>query len=77
MQKYLSNPLNTKIPGDDSLMKFRNRKNKAMEKILAQEKGTLAIIAHAEVNSIIIFKLLILPFSYFWQIKQDIGAINI
>ena len=69
--------INTKIPGDESLMKFRNRKNKPMEKILAQEKGTLAIIAHAGVNRIIICNLLKLPFSYSWQVKQDIGAINI
>ena len=58
-------------------MKFRNRINKAMEKILAQEKGTVAIISHAGVNRIIICNLLKLPLSYFWQIKQDIGAINI
>ena len=58
-------------------MKFRNRINKAMEKILAQEKGTAAIVSHAGVNRIIICNLLILPFSYFWQIKKDIVAINI
>ncbi len=76
-QKYLSNPLNTKIPGAESLLKFRNRINKAVEKILAQEKGTIVIVSHAGVNRIIICSLFKLPFSYFWQIKQDIGAINI
>ena len=76
-QKYLSNPLNTKIPGAESLLKFRNRINKAIEKILAQKKGTVAIISHAGVNRIIICSLFKLPLSYFWQIKQDIGAINI
>jgi alpha-ribazole phosphatase len=76
-QKYLSDPLNTKIPGAESLTKFRNRINKATEKILAQDKGMVAVVSHAGVNRIIICNLLKLPFSYFWQIKQDIGAINI
>ena len=76
-RKYLSDPLNTKIPEGESLLKFRNRINKALEKILAQEKGTIVIISHAGVNRIIICSLLKLPLSYLWQIKQDIGAINI
>lgn len=77
VRKYLSDPLNTKIPEGESLLKFRNRVNKALEEILAQEKGTIVIISHAGVNRIIICGLLRLPLSYFWQIKQDIGAINI
>lgn len=76
-RKYLSDPLNTKIPDGESLLKFRNRINKALEKILAREKGTIVIISHAGVNRIIICSLFKLPLSYFWQIKQDIGAINI
>lgn len=76
-RKYLSDPLNTKIPEGESLLKFRNRINKALEKILAREKGTIVIISHAGVNRIIICSLLKLPLSYLWQIKQDIGAINI
>jgi len=76
-RKYLSNPLNTRIPGGESLLKFKNRINEALEKILAQEKGTVVIISHAGVNRIIICSLFKLPLSYFWQIKQDIGAINI
>lgn len=76
-QEYLANPLNTQIPGAESLLKFRNRINKALEKILAREKGAVVIVSHAGVNKIIICNLLKLPLSYFWQIKQDIGAINI
>jgi len=76
-QEYLSAPLNTKIPGGESLLNFKNRVNKSLKKILTQEKGTVVIISHAGVNRIIICNLLKLPLSYFWQIKQDIGAINI
>ncbi len=76
-RKYLSNPLNIKIPEGESLLKFRNRINRALKKILAQEKGTIVIVSHAGVNRIIICSLLKLPLSCLWQIKQDIGAINI
>lgn len=76
-RKYLSHPLNTRIPGAESLLKFRNRITKALEEILAREKNTVVIVSHAGVNKIIICNLLKLPLSYFWQIKQDIGAINI
>ncbi len=76
-RKYLSDPLNTKIPKGESLLKFRNRVNKALKKILSHEKGTIVIISHAGVNRIIICSLFRLPLSYFWQIKQDVGAINI
>ncbi len=76
-QEYLSDPLNVKIPGGESLLKFRKRVNEALKKILAKEKGTVVIVSHAGVNRIIICNLLKLSLSYFWQIKQDIGAINI
>jgi len=76
-QKYLSNPLNEKIPGGESLLKFKNRVNKVLKEILSRENGIVVIVAHAGVNRIIFCNLLKLPLSYFWQIKQDIGAINI
>ncbi|MFA4880537.1 MAG: alpha-ribazole phosphatase [Candidatus Doudnabacteria bacterium] len=76
-QKYLLDPLNTKIPGGESFRKFKNRVNKVLEQILTKEEGTVVIVSHAGVNRIIICSLLNLPSSYLWQIKQDIGAINI
>lgn len=76
-RKYLSDSLNTKIPGGESFLKFRKRVNKTLKKILIQEKSTIVIISHAGPNRIIICSLLRLPLSYFWQIKQDIGAVNI
>jgi len=76
-RKYLSDPLKVKIPKGESLLKFRNRVNKILKKIITQEKGAVAIITHAGVNRIIICNLLKFPLSYFWRIKQDIGAINI
>jgi len=76
-KKYLSHPLKTKIPDGESFLKFRSRVNKALKEILAREKGKVVIISHAGVNRIIICSLLKLPLPCFWQIKQDIGAINI
>ncbi len=76
-QKYLSDPLNTKIPQGESLLKFRSRVSKALKKILAQKSGKVVIVSHGGVNRIIICSLLKLSLSYFWQIKQDVGAMNI
>ncbi len=75
-KKYLANPLNAKIPQGESWIRFRNRVNKALKRILAREKGVIAIVSHGGVNRVIICELLKIPFSHLWQIKQDGGAIN-
>lgn len=77
VQTYLSDPLNAKFPSGESLLEFKNRVDEALEEILARERGTVVIVSHAGVNRISICSLLNLPISCFWQIKQDIGAINI
>ena len=78
-KKYLTDPfspLNTKIPQGESWIEFRNRVNKALKRILAREKGVIAIVSHGGVNRVIICELLKIPFSHIWQIKQGNGAIN-
>ncbi len=76
-REYLTNPLGTKISGGESFGKFKNRVKKALGKILNRREGTIVIVSHGGVNRMIICSLLNLPLDYFWQIKQDIGAINI
>jgi len=74
--KFLSNLLKLKIPGGESFSEFKNRIKAFLKEILAQEKGDVVIVSHGGVNRIIICELLELPFSCFWKIKQDMGAIN-
>ncbi len=78
-REYLLDPLNIRIPGGESLLKFRNRIKRSLKKILAgeKEKSAIVIVSHGGVNRIIFCSLLALPLSRFWQIRQGIGAINI
>lgn len=75
-RKYLSQPQNIKTPGGESFSEFKKRIRASLKQILDQEKGDVAIVAHGGVNRVIICELLKIPFSHFWQIKQDGGAIN-
>jgi len=76
-KKYISVPLDTKIPKGESFFKFKSRINRSLKEILNKAKGTVVIVSHGGVNRVIFCDLLKIPFSHFWQIKQDLGAINI
>jgi alpha-ribazole phosphatase len=74
---FLFNPLKLKVTKGESFSSFKKRVEKALAGILEKETGTIVIVSHGGVNRIIICSLLGLPFTHYWQMKQDLGAINI
>ena len=48
-----------------------------MNKIMKEQQGDVAVVSHRVINKILILAVLSLDSSYFWQIKQDVGAISV
>jgi len=76
-KEYLSTPLGIKFPKGESMQEFKKRAMQVLKKILSEANGAIVIVSHAGVNRIIICSLFNLPLSYFWKIKQNLGAVNI
>lgn len=77
-KKLLNNPINAKMPGGENMHNFSKRIIGCFDKINNQNtKETIALISHIGPIRVIILKILNLKFDKFWDIQQDIGAINI
>jgi broad specificity phosphatase PhoE len=76
--KWLENPHKIKFPGGESLVMVRERAASAMDGVIAQhQKETVVLVSHKVICHILILSLLGLDNSHFWQITQDICAINL
>jgi broad specificity phosphatase PhoE len=76
--KWLEKPHEMKFPGGESLTMVRERAASAMDGVLAQHpKETVVLVSHKVVCHILILSLLGLDNSHFWQITQDVCAINL
>jgi alpha-ribazole phosphatase len=69
---------NFRIPGGESLADVRARVIPKLQKILAAHPGqTIALVAHAGVNRVILCEALHLPFSQIFRLDQTYGCLNI
>lgn len=76
--KWLESPHKVKFPGGESLTAVRERAASAVDDLIAQHsKETLVLVSHKVVCQILILSLLGLDNSHFWQITQDVCAINL
>jgi broad specificity phosphatase PhoE len=76
--KWLENPHKMKFPGGESLTAVRERAASAVDGLIAQHlKETVVLVSHKVVCQILILTLLGLDNSHFWQLTQDICAINL
>jgi broad specificity phosphatase PhoE len=76
--KWMENPHEVKFPGGESLNAVRERAASAVEGLISQHpKETLVLVSHKVVCQILILSLLGLDNSHFWQIAQDVCAINL
>jgi len=76
-QKWLKEPHLANIPNGENLGSVRSRVNKALNRILKEQQDDVAVVSHRVINKLLILAALSLDNSYFWQIKQDVGAISI
>jgi broad specificity phosphatase PhoE len=76
--KWLEKPHEMKFPGGESLTMVRERAASAVDGLIAQHpKETVVLVSHKVVCHILILSLLGLGNSHFWQITQDVCAINL
>ena len=76
--KWMESPHEVKFPGGESLAAVRERAASAMDGLIAQHpKETVVLVSHKVVCHILILSLLGLDNSHFWQIAQDVCAINL
>jgi broad specificity phosphatase PhoE len=66
------------FPGGESLADVRNRAADAVESVLAQtDNKTIAVVSHKVVCQLLILHFIALDNSHFWQIGQDVAAVNL
>jgi broad specificity phosphatase PhoE len=76
--KWLNNPHEVKFPGGESLADVRERAASAVDDLIIQHpKETIVLVSHKVVCQILILSLLGLDNSHFWEITQDVCAINL
>jgi len=76
--RWLESPHTVKFPGGESLAEVRERATPAVNDLIEQHpKKTIAVVSHKVVCQILILSLLDMDNSKFWQIAQDVCAINV
>ncbi len=76
--QWLATPHLVQIPGGESLAQVRERAWRALHEIIAQwREETVAVVSHMVVCRLLLCAALGLEDSHFWQLEQDVGAINI
>ena len=76
-QKWLKEPYLVNIPNGENLDTVRQRVSKALNKIVKGQQDDVVVVSHRVINKVLILAALSLDNSYFWQIKQDVGAISV
>jgi len=67
-----------RIPGGESLRDLQNRALPCLQEILARHPGqSLALVAHAGVNRVILCDALNLPLDNIFRLDQNYGCLNI
>ena len=66
------------FPNGESLADARNRASEAVENVLEQaDNKTIAVVSHKVVCKLLILHFIALSNSHFWQIGQDVAALNL
>ncbi len=77
-QKWLKHPHEVRFPHGESLDMVRQRAFAAVNDVASRhENQTVALVSHEAVCQILIIAILGLDNSHFWQVRQDVNAINI
>lgn len=76
--QWLENPHLVRFPDGESLEQVRERVTAAVDDLLPQHpEGTVVLVSHKVVCKILVLSLLGLDNSRFWQVEQDVCAINL
>ncbi|HIE17790.1 MAG TPA: histidine phosphatase family protein [Dehalococcoidia bacterium] len=76
--KWLGNPHLVEFPGGESLAMVRERASSAVDSLITQHPAeTVILVSHKVVCQVLVLILLGLDNSHFWEITQDVCAINL
>jgi broad specificity phosphatase PhoE len=76
-QKWLHSPHQVSFPDGESLIGSQDRAMAAVDDLVEKhKKETIALVSHKVVCQVMVLSLLGLELSHFWQITQDVCAIN-
>ena len=71
-------PERVRFPGGESLDEVRERAGKAVDELVRQHGGqTIVLVSHRVVCMLLIMYIMDIETSHFWQIGQDVCAINL
>jgi phosphoserine phosphatase len=75
---WLESPQLVKFPGGESLEQLRERAGAAIDELIQKHPlETIGVVTHKTVIQVLVLHLLQLESSRFWQIWQDVAAINL
>lgn len=78
MDGWRTNPMDTKIPGGESLGEVAQRCRAGMEKVISENPGkNVLVVAHGGIIRIIVSTVLGMQLNDYWKIKQDNVSLNI
>ena len=75
--EWINHPERVKMPAGESLDVIRKRAMGVVAKLVANCKGTVALVSHRVVNKVLICALLGLDNTHFWNIKLDTCGVTI
>jgi phosphoserine phosphatase len=76
--QWIESPYKVKFPAGESFAEVRERVASAIDGLIIQHpKETFVLVSHKVICQILILSLLGLDSSHFWQITQDICAMNL
>lgn len=76
--QWLENPHLVRFPEGESLEQVRERVATALNDLLSQHReGTIVLVSHKVVCKVLVLSFLGLDNSHFWQVEQDVCAINL
>ena len=76
--QWIKNPDNVKFPGGEGFNEVRQRASKAVGDLIQQHpKESVVLVSHKVICQVLVLSLLGLDNSHFWQITQDVCAMNL
>ncbi len=76
--KWIEHPGDMKFPGGESFANVKDRISRAIDILIQQHsKESIILVTHKVICQMLVLNLLALNSSHFWQITQDVCAMNL
>jgi len=77
LEEWRNNPEKVKMPGGESLEDVKKRALEVVNDVVPKYEGNMLLVSHRVVIKVLIYSLLGLDNSHFWNIHQDVGGITV